>query len=330
MVTRTTLLAAAALLALAGCNEATGPENFAPMATSQKVDQAFGAVDDNKAVQSMDVMSSAFSFTGAAPPAYFGASPTASAPTGIFPCTACLGKTFVYNTQTGRYEPSGLAGAPANGIRYLLYAVDADQDLLIIPLQQIGYLDLTDKSSSAGNTVGIKAVINDVTVLDYDASGSISGGSLTFGAKGNVTDAANRLDFDLSQSVSSTGDIKVDYKITAPHQDNMSVQILLTGKVGGAATSTLTVTESGNKLEVSVTGTQAASTGTVKYNGKTFATMSQAGSGDPVFVGANGKVLTTDDLAGLKRLFDNVEDLFQRFDDLLVPSYFVFGIPRSH
>ncbi|MBI4499806.1 MAG: hypothetical protein HY700_01470 [Gemmatimonadetes bacterium] len=345
-VTRTLALAAASLLVLAACKDG-GVEAFNPGTTGQKVEQAFGAVDNNQAVQSMEVMSGALTFTGA-PPAFVGTplsrshlaglDPTIfgtlqmlersttlftpASPAALFP-SAVLGKTFVYSTQTGKYQASDLTGAPANGVRFLLYAVNPVQHTVVTPLQQIGTLDLTDKSSQAGNTMGVKAVINNVTVLEYDATASITGTSFSSSVKGYVTDGTNRLDFDLSLSASGTTGLRADYKLTGRE---VSLEILATATSSSMASVTLTVTEGKNKLEVSVSGSEASSTGTVKYNGTTVANISVTGDQDPVFTGANGKTLTSEDLAGLKKLFDQVDTILNGFDDVLVPYHFVFSV----
>ncbi len=352
MTIRTTPLLLAALVALTACGDSNGPGNFSPMATSQKVGQAFGAVDNNKAVRSMNVLAHAFTLT-AAPPVLPDPAPAApvhvtgldasllgvgralehaaarfatSNPAALFPANA-VGKTFIYSSQTAKYQASDQSGAPTAGVRYLLYAVDPTNTVVMTPLQQVGILDLSDKSSNAANTLGIKAAINDLTVLEYDASGSVATSSFTFGAKGYVVDGANRLDFDLSQSVSVAGDLKIDYKITAPNQGNVSIRLEANGTYGGTSTATLTITEGSDKMEIVATGTDASRTGTVKYNGKTLANISVTGKNDPVFTGASGRVLTADDASGLKQLFDLADTLLARFDDLLVPAYFVFGLP---
>src|SRR3954466_8160155 len=85
----------AAIVVLAGCGDGTGVQNFSPVATGQKINTAFAALDNNKAVQSMDVLSGAFTFSGAAP-VLPGMQGSAASPAGIFPCTACIGKTFAY------------------------------------------------------------------------------------------------------------------------------------------------------------------------------------------------------------------------------------------
>ena len=338
-------------LLAAGCKDSNGPESYNPMATSQTAAQAYGAVQNNKAVQSLDVLGSAFTLTGATAPLPFPAPApdysafrtvppellntlqrlerlattfSAASPQDLFPSTV-RGKTFVYNPQTARYAPSDRTGAPANGVRFMLYAVDPVLKRVVTPLQEVGYLDLTDKGS---NTLGIKAVITsvtpNVTALEYDATGAIGTSGFTFSAKGYVSDGTTRLDFDLSLSLAAATGLKIDYKITQQAK-NLSIHVVATGTTSNTGNVTLTITEGSNNLEVAAIGTNTSVSGTIKYNGSTVATISGKPE-NPVFTGANGKVLTADDLIGLKNLFDFVDKLFDGFDDLLLPAFFVFGI----
>src|SRR2546425_13107244 len=110
----------AAILAASACKDPVSPSSFDPMALSTSATQAFGTVQNNQAVQSLNVMGSLFTFTGAPPvfqsapsetisqvlrglPAAFGSLARAAAafsnanPTGLFPSTV-LGKTFIYYT----------------------------------------------------------------------------------------------------------------------------------------------------------------------------------------------------------------------------------------
>src|SRR5437868_4333194 len=139
MTFRLALATLATALTVGACKDSLGVADFNPAMTGQKVDGAVAALGNNQAVQSMNVMSNAFTFSGA-PPAPLSAALAAArlagrnrsvfaaigtlerAPEGLFPAAA-LGKTFVYNSQTGKYQASDLSGAPANGVRYLLYAV---------------------------------------------------------------------------------------------------------------------------------------------------------------------------------------------------------------
>jgi hypothetical protein len=311
------------LLAATACGDGTGPGVFDPVATGQKIDAAMGALG-NPAVQSVDVLAGGFTFSMTAPP--FPATAAATVPAGIIPCTQCLGRTFAYSTQAGRYQATDATGTPTDVVRYLLYAVNPTTRTVITPLQQVGVLDLADK---AGNTLGVKAVVNNVTVLDYNANASITTGNFLLTAKGYVTGGNERLDFDLTQSVNVTSnDTRVDYKITSPTQNNMQIDFLLTGKLGGAKNATLTVTEGSSKLEITANGTAASSTGTVKLNGSSIATLTDTDKTDPVFTASGSRILTPAEIVALVNMFNRVDVILAAFDDLLVPAFFVFGITR--
>ena len=67
-------------------------------------------------------------------------------PQALFPSDV-LGKTFVWDTQTSAYVMGTATGAPATGIRIVLYFTNAGTGEPFLPLSPIGSLDLTDKST---------------------------------------------------------------------------------------------------------------------------------------------------------------------------------------
>src|SRR2546426_3121640 len=76
----------------------------------------------------------------------------------IFPPGVVLGTTYTWNATTFQYEandPAVVPGAPSNGVRFILYALDlAGQP---IATQPIGYADLMDESS--GNTQTLHVLV---------------------------------------------------------------------------------------------------------------------------------------------------------------------------
>src|SRR3712207_1381042 len=56
------------------------------------------------------------------------------------------GKTFEYDPVTGSYAAGVRTGAPSNGVRFILYAVDPVSYMPVEPLTETGYVDLTDLS----------------------------------------------------------------------------------------------------------------------------------------------------------------------------------------
>lgn len=58
--------------------------------------------------------------------------------------TDLLGKTFVYDPATATYvvDPAGSPGAPAAGVRFVLYAWDGPLGRPAMPLERVGHLDI--------------------------------------------------------------------------------------------------------------------------------------------------------------------------------------------
>lgn len=115
---------------------------------------------------------------------------------------SALGKTFTYNITTDRYEISGLTGAPANGVRFLLYTTDGD-DVVIEPLVQVGWVDIS-RSGSAGSLSGRIEIylVGGTKVMDYTA---VIGGTTNFptvAVSGFAGLGAGRVDFSLNSNVS--------------------------------------------------------------------------------------------------------------------------------
>ena len=80
-----------------------------------------------------------------------------------------LGVTFVWDVATHHYVASDQPGAPANGVRFVLYAVNPVTGLPIEnPLTPIdGYVDLQVTESATSATARVVVVASDVTYLDY-------------------------------------------------------------------------------------------------------------------------------------------------------------------
>ena len=135
-----------------------------------------------------------------------------------------------------------------------------------------------------------------------------------------VSDGTGRLDFDLSQNYTQATGLKIDYKVTAATPD-LTIQVVAADPPGTGITTTLTVTEGRNKLEITADGTTSSVTGEVNYNGHKLATISGSGT-DPVFTGQGNRQLSAQEIDGLKALFDFVDELFDGIDNLLIPAYF--------
>jgi len=83
-----------------------------------------------------------------------------------------LGITFDFNEQASQYEPTQATGAPADGFRLLLYRVQSGA--VVVPKEQIGYLDLSCPSDLPAVDMTVSVVVNSVEVMHLNAVGSVN------------------------------------------------------------------------------------------------------------------------------------------------------------
>ena len=235
--------------------------------------------------------------------------------------SAVAGKTFVWDESTDTYVASDLSGAPSNGVRFLLYAVDPVLYRPVEPVVETGYVDVIDQSTATVVNVRVKVVENDVTYLDYSvvASATTSGGVVTI--DGFAFNGVTRANFTLRNSVTDNGGgvvLSLDYELDVPSR-NLSIDWTAT-LADISETVTLDLTVSGPNGNVRLVGTSGADGGTftVKVNGDTFATITVTPS-SLVITGATGDPLTPDEEQALETVFDSYEASLGAFSELLIP-----------
>lgn len=239
--------------------------------------------------------------------------------------SSMLGKTMVYDAAAKKYVVApDRTGAPANGVRFVLYENDASGQPN--PAKEIGSADLTDEKAASPTTAGLrlKVVSNEKTYLDYsfDLSGSI--GAATVAVKGFLSDGTERVNFELTttgQLFGRGGTVSLDAKIEVPSQ-----KFTVTAKVVGQAGETqgmgqvdLTVNAGSDVLVINAKGTPSEVDAKVTVNGKLFATI-KGSPQSPVIKGEGGRDLTADELAALQAVFGFAEGVFKLIGDLLAPA----------
>ena len=234
------------------------------------------------------------------------------------------GKTFVWDESTNTYVVSDLSGAPSNGVRFLLYAVDPVTYRPVEPVVETGYVDVIDQSTSALANVRIKVVEGDVTYLDYQvvASATTSSGLVTI--SGFAFNGTTRASFTLKNTVSENNGgivIVLDYSLDVPSR-NLSVD--WTATIANISLTDVVVTldlaVSGPNGDVRLVGTSGVDGGTytVKVNGDTFATITLTTSSLTI-TGAGGDPLTSDEAQALEMVFYSYEASLDAFSHLLMP-----------
>jgi hypothetical protein len=239
-----------------------------------------------------------------------------------------LGTTFVYDVSVQHYAASDLTGAPANGVRFLLYAINPLNGDPVEPLVEIGYADVVTTETNTLAAVSIVVVSENVTYLDYSAqvtASSVNSGNLN--VSGYVTNGDDRVNFDLDNRV-TFGDTSVnvisDYVLTVPTRGGFRIDLESTATVANTTqniTLSLDLTARGPHGTVNITGTETNGTGTfeVKVNGDLFATIDITAGSQAVVTGANGEALTAEEQAALEDVFYMFSGGIQFFINLQDP-----------
>ena len=174
----------ALVLTAAGCGESTGPlKDLSELRTSVAV---VNTVFASPLVHSLGV----FRFGGPL------AAPAAGA---LLIPDSLLGKTLAFTCASQRYAESGDSGAPATGVRVVLYRRAPDGSIAC-PATAIGQLDLFD--ASAPSTTAVRGVGTGPggsgPLVDYTISHNVADAQGVATATGFLTDGQQRLDFQVT------------------------------------------------------------------------------------------------------------------------------------
>lgn len=336
---------------LAACGDSTGPAGeFDPTAESVDVTALSDAVATNPALQSMNVLGDAIGATFAVLPLpldpAIASQPStlkklseqmsalrAAVGVGSFQLSAVIpenlwGRTYVYDPLTNGYvwDP-GRTGAPGTGVRFILYAVDPIFGQVVQPLQEIGYIDITDETTTTTDQIHIVAVIGAVTHVDYRLIASFTTTSGTIRAVGFISNGSQQLNFDIRIQANQDGSLVLDYLLHSP-SDNVRLH-LVTNFQFDSATETLTVSLTFEirsargtalwTLTITESPTGSSLSGEVRFNGRRVVVISGTPQG-PVFTKADGTELTAEELQALQGLFEIPDSLIELLDGIFGPA----------
>lgn len=252
-----------------------------------------------------------------------GAKATSFARTLISP--SHLGRTFVYDASLDQYvvDPSR-TGAPANGVRFVLYAVDGSGRPN--PAREVGSADLLDEGSSSDATIILRLVVTKegVTRIDYRTAVLPGDGSGRVEVTGFATDDdGTRLDFDIDVTATrqgATSQIDADFDLAVKARN-----FRITGTVRGAEDGregdgavAVTARHGATSFRVAAEGDGETIDGTIFLNDAPFVTV----SGDvrnPTLRGASGAPVTPLELRVVREVLHAVDDVFALVEDLVRP-----------
>jgi hypothetical protein len=345
---RQSLVAGVLALALAACGKDTGPSEFNPQGTSADMAAAedafaseqttsFSAVgpDISAVLNGSPVVANAAELMLTKPSAASAryahrlAALVPSASHGIQASVAAvpagvLGTTFVWDATTDVYVASDLPGAPTSGVRFVLYAVDPVALHPVEPVVEVGYVDITDHSTSTAVDVGVRVVEGSVVYLDYDVKATATASGVLVTLSGSASDGTTVATFNLKNTVSENAGspvISFDYQLDVPSRHlSLDWTATLASITPTEAAITLDLAISGQNGDVRITGTYGVNGGnlSVKVNGDLLATVN-LDDVDPVVTGAGGAPLTPEEEASLHAILEFYLGSNDVFAGLLLP-----------
>ena len=342
------LLLSLTTLVLAGCGKDNGPSEFNPQGSSDDMAAAQSAFGSSAAA-SFAAVGTDISFALSGSPAVAGsaqlalsrpartqayaravtslfhASPAIQASVAAIP-TGVAGKTFVYDAASDTYVASELTGAPSNGVRFILYAVNPITLRPAEPLNEVGYVDIVDESGSTTSAFHVTVVSNGVTYLDYSASASGTTNSGLVTVSGFASNGTTRANFTVQTTITATGDainIGLDYTLSVPSRDfTISYQAtLVAAQSSSSVDASVDFTISGRNGNLRLTGSYGEGGGsfTVRVNGETFATITVTVDGQTVLTSASGNPLTESEEATVRAAMEYYDGSLDLSSTLLSP-----------
>ena len=231
-----------------------------------------------------------------------------------------LGKTFVYSA--GSYVLSAETGAPANGVRFLLYALDPVTLLPAVPLTPTGYVDLIDLSSGSTKAARVIVVSGTTTYLDYRVSATSTISSGLVAVVGSITDGTTTATYSLRSTLTYASGLTLSYALRVPARDlSIDLTMSASGLTPVASNIAVILDLRGQNGWVRLTGEFNATGATLNLaiNGTPFATITATTGAVPVITGPAGQPLAQDELDALQRVFDFADGSFTAFDEMVAP-----------
>ncbi len=241
------------------------------------------------------------------------------------------GRTYEHNAE-GYFHNPDRAGAPPNGIRFILYEVNPITDEP--GATEIGWVDVMDESTDLAAIVRLSVWSGGIEYVNYTVSASGVINSVSFEIDGWVTDGTTQVNFTLNHSIDATfatARVEIDYQVDVPSRDfsiaaNMVVEFDAETQAG-SITIEASFSQANNNVVVqgSIDSQTDGGTLEVLVNGNLFATITFSGESITV-VGPDGNALSQEHAQALRTITDALGDIFDdTFEDLFDPVEWLFS-----
>lgn len=248
--------------------------------------------------------------------------------------SSVLGTTYVFDPETHRYvaDPDR-AGAPENGVRYILYAVNPFTHEPVVSAE-IGYADLTDEGNDTPNTAALRlvAVSNGVTFVDYRVSLAGSDGSGELAVEGTFFDGKKHLAFVIHALAEQSAEgqvLAVRFRLTVPEDDFSLVNEAHAVAKDGVAHVDQAIAIGDHRFVIASVHRLDEVDATVTVDGALFAQI-HGGAGTLTVVGPDGEPLSLEHRVALWRLLGLFHGISGLLHCLLMPVSALFAlIPQA-
>jgi hypothetical protein len=321
-------------LALAGCSDdSLSPDTVNPLTLADDADNVT-AVFNNAGFQSMTALAAHFPSFGAAIVLEASAnalqgnlvSSSLRSPADIqdlFPADV-LGKTFEWDTETDEYVVGTVPGAPANGIRVLIYSVNPVSGMPVEPLQELGFVELTDEGTAQYAQVGILLRILGNTFADYSVRQVQNLASDVYTAQGriNSADLQRHIDFSMTYTVNLGGVQTLAMDVAGSEGTVIGLDIT---RMASEDAIDFSVGRGGNTVSFEGTLTTTTVDADIKFNGTTVASIT-GNRDDPAITVSEGFSLTPAQLVALGQIFEAASQfLDDLFEGIFGPAFNIFA-----
>ena len=242
-----------------------------------------------------------------------------------------LGRTYERDPVEGYYYNPDRTGAPTNGVRFILYAVDPVTHEPTVT--EVGYVDIMDESTDLSFVARVVVVSGGVEHINYTVSATFGTQTFGFEVSGFISDGTDLVNVDLSVSFTHTdltSTATVTHVISVPSRsfDVDATRVMEFNRETLLGSATLDATFSEGAHTVAISGMVSFSEGDVPSRGGTFeffvdgllfATVTFQGDTVTV-VNAAGGELTASEAEAVRKMFHGVESIFaDRFEDFVRP-----------
>jgi hypothetical protein len=246
-----------------------------------------------------------------------------------------LGRTYVRDVDGYRWDETR-SDAPADGVRFVLYEVDP---ITGTPgTTEIGYVDLTDESTTLAYVARVKVVTNSVVRIDYSVSAVVGVGVLTLTVDGFIDDGTNRVEVNLSMAYVNDPPVErvtVVHSFSVPSRGFEVDATVVFEFNNETLAGSIDINAAFSEGDHSVTftgvieideGDFPSESGTfeIHVDGLLFATI-VVGNDTVTVQNGTGHELTAAEIQAVRSIFDGLQEMFdERFEDFLRPVAWMF------